>query len=157
VRIAPRAGARRWAIAATLVVAVASPVSGETPVAAFAVAGDAVPEPLEGRTGDGARGRQVVLDRNHGNCLICHAVPEPSERFMGELGPDLTAVGARLTAGQLRLRLIDQSRINTATVMPPYYRVSDLTRVATRYRGKPVLTAQEVEDVVAYLAGLTTK
>lgn len=154
---APRSGVRRWAIAAATVAAVASPRPGEAQVAAFAVVGDAVPEPLDGKAGDADRGRQIVLDRNHGNCLICHAAPEPGERFMGELGPDLAGVGGRLTVGQLRLRLIDQSRLNTATVMPPYHRISELKRVAVRYRDKPVFTAQDVEDVVAYLAALKTK
>jgi sulfur-oxidizing protein SoxX len=154
--LAPQSGARR-VIAAAFVCAAAiavGPVRAQ--VASYEIVGDAVPEALDGKTGDVARGRQVVLDRNNGNCLICHAVPEPQERFMGELGPDLTGVGARLSAGQIRLRLIDQSVLNPATVMPPYHRVKDLVRVATRYRDTPVLTAQDIEDAVAYLAALTT-
>ena len=102
-----------------------------------------------------ARGRRIVLDRETGNCLICHKVPEPAEPFQGDLGPDLSGVGTRLTAGQIRLRLVDESRLNPQTLMPPYYRVEGLSRVSARYRGKPVLTAQEIEDVVAYLGTLT--
>jgi L-cysteine S-thiosulfotransferase len=120
----------------------------------YQVAGDAIPEPLGGLQGDAARGRAVVLDRTTGNCLICHHAPEPAERFMGEIGPDLAGTGARLTPAQIRLRVVDQSRINARTVMPPYYRVDGLARVAQRYQGKPVLDAQQVEDVVAYLASL---
>lgn len=116
--------------------------------------GDTIPEPLTDAPGDAKRGRQVVLDREVGNCLICHHVPEPAERFQGELGPDLAGVGSRLTAAQLRLRIVDQSRINPRTLMPPYYRVDRLALVAEQYRGKPVLTAQQVEDVVAYLQTL---
>lgn len=121
---------------------------------AYAVAGDAVPEPLGGRTGDPARGRAIVLDRAAGNCLICHRVPVPEEPFQGDVGPDLTGVGARFGAGQIRLRLIDQSRLNPDTVMPPYYRVDGLTRVAAPFAGRPVLDAQQIEDVVAWLASL---
>ena len=116
--------------------------------------GDAIPEPLTDTPGDPERGRQIVLDREVGNCLICHKVPEPTERFQGEVGPDLSGVGSRLTAGQLRLRIVDQSRLNPRTLMPPYFRVDRLALVAKRYRGQPVLTAQQVEDVVAYLQTL---
>jgi sulfur-oxidizing protein SoxX len=63
-------------------------------------------------------------------------------------------VGARLSTAQLRLRVVDQSRLNRDTVMPSYYRVSGLTRVAGAYRGKPILNAQQIEDVVAYLQTL---
>lgn len=116
--------------------------------------GDTIPEPLTDTPGDPERGRQIVLDREVGNCLICHRVPEPAERFQGELGPDLSDVGSRLTAGQLRLRIVDQGRLNPRTLMPPYYRMDGLTLVAEQYRGKPVLTAQQVEDVIAYLQTL---
>lgn len=88
------------------------------------------------------------------NCLLCHAVPESGERFMGNVAPPLSGVGARLSAAQLRLRVVDQSRLNRDTVMPSYYRVSGLNNVAEAYRGKPILTAQQVEDVVAYLQTL---
>ncbi len=118
------------------------------------IVGDAIPEPLTDSPGDPVRGQRLVRDREVGNCLICHRVPEPQERFQGDLGPDLAGVGAALTAGQLRLRVVDQSRLNPATLMPPYYRIGNLTRVAERYRNRPVLTAQEVEDVVAYLQTL---
>ena len=129
----------------------AQAVSGLAP---YRLVGDAIPEPLAGATGDVARGRRIVLDRATGNCLICHKVPEPNEPFQGELGPDLAGVGARLDAGALRLRLVDQSRINPATVMPPYHRIEGLRRVAKQYQGQPVLDAQAIEDVVAYLATL---
>jgi L-cysteine S-thiosulfotransferase len=123
-------------------------------VARFRVVGDAIPEPLSSKPGDPVRGRRIVLDRELGNCLICHQVPEAGEPFQGDLGPDLAGVGRRLSAGQIRLRLVDQSRLNPATVMPPYHRIDGLNRVAAKYRGRPVLSAEEVEDVVAYLATL---
>ncbi len=152
VGLAPRPG--RWVhTAATLaLIAAAAVPQARGQVVTFHVAGDAIPEALDSRIGDARRGRQIVLDRSIGNCLICHVVPEPAEHFMGELGPDLSGVGARLTAGQLRLRLVDQSRLNPATIMPPYHRVEGLWRVGMTWRGKPVLGPQEIEDVVAYLA-----
>lgn len=121
----------------------------------YAVRGDAVPSPLGGLTGDPDRGRAVVLDRRRGNCLICHAFPVGNEPFQGSLGPAMAGVGSRLDRGQIRLRLIDQSRLNPQTIMPPYYRVDGLVDVAPEYRGRPALEAQEIEDVVAYLATLT--
>ena len=123
-------------------------------VATYRVERGAISEPLGGAVGDVARGRRIVLDRATGNCLICHKVPEPNEAFQGELGPDLAGVGGRLDAGELRLRLVDQGRLNPATVMPPYHRVGNLRRVAPQYQGKPVLEAQDIEDVVAYLGQL---
>jgi L-cysteine S-thiosulfotransferase len=122
---------------------------------ANAGAGDsAITQPLEGRTGDPGRGRSIALNRATGNCLICHRVPVPAELFQGDLGPDLAGVGSRLSAAQLRLRMVDQTRLNPQTLMPPYYRTTGLTRVAEPFRGKPVLTAQEIEDVIAWLATL---
>jgi L-cysteine S-thiosulfotransferase len=137
--------------ACVLLAAEAAQASGLAP---FVVAGDAIVAPLDGKIGDAVRGRAVVKDRQIGNCLICHTAPEPDERFMGNLSPDLKGVGSRLTSGQLRLRLVDQSLINPQTIMPPYYRVDGLNRVAARYLGQPALTAQQIEDIVAYLATL---
>ena len=127
---------------------------GDADLLDYRVRADAVPAPLGGLTGDAARGRAIVLDRRLGNCLICHAFPLPDQPFQGEVGPPMAGIGARLSAGQIRLRLIDQSRLNPRTLMPPYYRVDGLTDVAPEYRGEPALTAQQIEDVVAYLTTL---
>lgn len=120
----------------------------------YSIHGDAVPEALGGLRGDALRGRAIVLDRRRGNCLICHRVPLDDEAFQGEIGPSLAGVGSRLDAGQIRLRLIDQSRLNPVTIMPPYYRITGLTDVAAAFRGRPALPAQAIEDVVAWLATL---
>lgn len=119
----------------------------------YRVAGDSIPEPLAAAPGDAARGRDVILGRD-GNCLLCHAVPGTGKRVMGDLAPPLAGVGGRLSAGQLRLRVVDSQRLNPQTIMPSYYRVDGLNEVAAAWRGKPVLTAQEVEDTVAYLLTL---
>ena len=119
----------------------------------YRVEGDAIRGPLAPAPGDAARGRDVVLGRDS-NCLLCHAVPEAGARFMGNLAPPLAGVGARLSEGQLRLRIVDSMRLNRDTIMPSYYRVDGLNQVGAAWRGKPVLTAQQVEDTVAYLLTL---
>jgi sulfur-oxidizing protein SoxX len=118
----------------------------------FQVDGDAIAAPLTAQPGDAARGRQIAIGRDS-NCTLCHAVPR-EDGVMGNLAPPLEGVGARLAAAQLRLRIVDSQRLNPDTIMPSYYRIEGLARVAEPYRGKPVLTAQQVEDLVAYLGTL---
>ena len=115
---------------------------------------DAILESLTGAKGDPARGRAIVGNRQVGLCLLCHGGPFPEERFQGELAPDLKGAGARWSEGQLRLRIVDSSRIHPASIMPAYHRTDGLTRVAPAFRGKPILTAEQIEDVVAYLTTL---
>ena len=103
--------------------------------------------------GDPARGKEIVVGRD-ANCLLCHEVPDSGVRSMGNLGPPLAGVGARLDAAALRLRIVDSMRLNPETIMPSYHRVDGLERVAHEFRGKPVLTTQQVDDVVAYLGTL---
>ncbi len=116
--------------------------------------GDAIPQSLTGQAGDAARGRAVVTDRQKGLCLLCHTGPFPEQRFQGNLAPDLRGAGSRWDEGQLRLRLVDSSKVNPSTIMPAYYRLDRLTRVGGAWQGKPVLSAEEVEDVVAFLLTL---
>jgi len=116
------------------------------------VTGDAIVQPLGGLRGDAERGRQIAINRSKGNCLACHQLPIPDEEFQGTVGPPLDGVGSRLNAGQIRLRIVDEKRINPMTIMPGFYRDPDqLHRVLDEYVGKTLLNAQEVEDVVAYL------
>lgn len=124
------------------------------PLVTFEVAGDAIAAPLGGLTGEAARGLALIRDRRIGNCLICHRLDVTGEPFQGEIGPPLDGVGGRLTAGQIRLRLVDASRLDPDTVMPPYYRVAGLVNVAPQYQGRPALDARQIEDMVVYLAGL---
>lgn len=100
------------------------------------------------------RGRALVADRQTGLCLVCHSGPFPEQPFQGDLGPDLRGIGTRLSEGQIRLRIVDASRVNPATIMPPYYRTEGLARVAPAFRGRPVLSAEQIEDVVAFLLTL---
>ena len=118
------------------------------------IVGDAIPDSLTGHTGDPARGRAIVLNRQVGLCLLCHSGPFPEERFQGNMAPDLKGAGARWSEGELRLRMVDARKLNPQTIMPPYFVVDGMNRVAPAFRGKPILTAEQIEDVVAFLATL---
>ena len=131
-------------------VAVAEPAA-EPALAAYRVVGDAIPTSLTGRPGDPAEGRKVVEDRKLGNCLSCHAFPFAAED-PGNIGPDLHGVGARLSPAQLRLRVVNMKLLDPQTIMPAYYRVAGLHDVGKAFAAKPILTAQQVEDLVAFLA-----
>ena len=127
--------------------------SAGTPVS-YTVVGDAIPDPLTATPGDASRGRAIVANRSVGLCLLCHSGPIPEERFQGNLSPNLSGAGTRWSVAQLRLRIVDGSRLNPDTIMPPYYRTTGLVRVARAFEGKTILTAEQIEDVVAYLATL---
>ena len=137
-------------LAAALVLPGAAEAQGLRP---YVVAGDAIADSLTGAPGDAARGRALVLNRTS-TCILCHGGPFPEERFQGDLAPDLAGTGTRWSEGQLRLRLVDASSLNPATIMPSYYRIDGLVRVGTAWRGKPMLSAEQIEDMVAYLATL---
>jgi len=122
-------------------------------LAPYAIVGDGIPASLTGSPGDAARGRALVQDRAS-TCLLCHSGPFAENKFQGDLAPDLAGVGQRFSESQLRLRLVDASHLNAATIMPSYYRVDGLNRVGQNFRGKPILSAAEIEDIVAYLATL---
>ena len=143
---------RRWAI--VLAAGFSCAVLAQGALYPYHVENGEIRIPLTREPGDVMRGKAAVIGRDAGNCLLCHALPEAGERFMGNLAPSLAGVGARLAAGQLRLRIADSSRINRSTIMPAYYRVAGLNQVAAAYRGQPILSAQQVEDVVAYLLTL---
>ena len=122
-------------------------------VAGNAFAGDSIPASLTGAKGDPARGRAIVANRQVGLCLLCHSGPFPEERFQGDLAPDLRSA-ARLSESQIRQRIVDSTKLNPQSIMPAYYRTEGLERVAPAYRGKTILSAEQVEDVVAYLTTL---
>jgi len=111
---------------------------------------------LTREAGNPERGEQIVLDRERGDCVVCHAMPLPNREFHGTVGPPLEGVGRKYTSGALRLRLVDAKAFNPQSVMPAYHKVRDLFAVRPDLRNTPILTAQEIEDVVAYLATLTS-
>ena len=132
-----------WAVACPLILALAGPVAAQ-----------GLPDPLTSMPGDPSRGRAILLDQQRSLCVLCHAGPFPEVPFQGDLGPDLSGVGSRLAVPELRLRLVDSRRMNPDTIMPPFHSLDGLARVGARWKGTTILTAQEVEDVVAFLASL---
>ena len=139
-----------WLAGALL--AVSGP-AGAQALPPYTVVDAGIPEPLTNARGDVARGRALVVERSS-TCILCHSGPFPEQKFQGDLAPDLSGSGSRWSEAQLRLRLVDPSRLNATTVMPSYYRVDGLHRVGALWRGKPILSAQQIEDIVAYLASL---
>jgi sulfur-oxidizing protein SoxX len=137
-------------IAASLAFASSARADGITP---YKIVGDGIAESLTGMAGDAARGRALVLARTT-TCILCHSGPFPETRFQGDLAPDLAGAGNRWTVSQLRLRLVDASHFNPETIMPSYYRNEGLVRVGRNFAGKPILSAAEIEDIVAFLATL---
>lgn len=114
----------------------------------------ALPAALSDQPGDIERGRRIVLDRERGDCVVCHAMPLPGRQFHGSLGLPLDGIGSRSGAAELRLRLVNPKAFDPHTIMPAYHSTQGLYRVLGPYRGRPILSAQEIENVVAYLLSL---
>lgn len=140
------------AAAITISIALATGTRAEG-LAPYEITGDGIADSLTGAPGDAARGRALVLARTT-TCILCHSGPFPETRFQGDLAPDLAGAGNRWTVSQLRLRIVDASRFNPDTIMPSYYRADGLVRVGRNFTGRPILSAAEIEDIVAYLATL---
>jgi len=119
----------------------------------YTVVGDGIPASLTGAPGEASLGRALVVERSS-TCILCHSGPFPETKFQGDLAPSLAGSGNRWSPSQLRLRLVDASRLNPATIMPAFYRVDGLGRVGRAWRDKPILSAEQIEDIVAYLAEL---
>ena len=113
-----------------------------------------IPKSLTGKAGDPTNGRKLAINRKKGNCLACHVMPIPEQQFHGNLGPDLSGVAERYSAGELRLRLVDPKIVNEDTIMPSFYKNTGFTAVLKKFKGKTVISAQDVEDIVAYLKTL---
>ena len=109
---------------------------------------------LSGKAGDPAKGRKLAINRKKGNCLACHALPIPEQSFHGQIGPPLMGIGARYEVAQLRLRVVDPKVINPNSIMPAFFKNSGFVRPIKKFKGKSVLSAQEIEDVIAYLSTL---
>ncbi|WP_414709942.1 sulfur oxidation c-type cytochrome SoxX [Pseudorhodoplanes sp.] len=144
---------RRGLLTAGVVAAGCAAANAQEQLVPYEVVDHAIPKSLTGKPGDPVNGRALVVKRDN-TCLLCHSGPFPEQRFQGNLSPDLRGTGTRWTEGELRLRMVDATRLNAATIMPPFYRTEGLTRVARNLRGKPILSASEIEDVVAYLMTL---
>ena len=135
----------------------ASVMIGDPGLVSYVIVDDmSIPKSLTGEAGDAEKGRALAINRKKGNCLACHAMPIPEQQFHGETGPTLYGVGNRLSEGELRLQLVNSKVTNEDTLMPSFYRTFGFNRPLKKFAGKSILTAQEVEDIVAYLKTLKT-
>ena len=137
-----------------MLLAAVAPADAADVVAYKVVDKNSIPKSLTGKLGDPKNGRAVAINRRKGNCLGCHKMPIPEQPFHGLVGPDLAGVASRLSEGQIRLRVVDSKVVNPDTIMPAFYRASGFHRVLKKFDGKTVISAQEVEDIVAYLMTL---
>jgi sulfur-oxidizing protein SoxX len=136
-----------------MIFAGSAPVNAAEPMK-FMVVGKSIPKSLTGKPGNAKKGRKAAIARRQGNCLACHAMPVPEQPDHGLVGPSLKGIASRYKEGELRLRLVDSKKINPATIMPAYYRTKGLHRVQKKWKGKTILKAQQIEDILAYLMTL---
>jgi len=125
--------------------------------ASFVVTEDGIEVPLGGLAGDVARGKAIVANRQLGLCVLCHQLPTEMGiplAFQGTIAPSIEGAGSRWTSAQLRLRMVDSRRLNPDSIMPAYHRTAGLSRVGAAWQGRPLLDAQQIEDVVAFLVTL---
>lgn len=141
----------------------ASAAIAETAPDAVAFDGYAVNESLSGTPGDVAAGAKVMTTAALGNCVACHVVSAmPDVPFQGNIGPALDGAADRWTEAELRGIVANAKMAFDGTMMPAFYKVSGFVRAGDAYTGKaapaegykPILSAQQVEDVVAYLLTL---
>ncbi len=118
------------------------------------VGGESIDKSLTGQPGDPANGRKLAINRKLGICLACHVLPIPEQPFHGLIGPDLSESGSNLSEGEIRLRIVNSKVLNPDTIMPAFYRNDGFERVLKNFQGKTMLSAQQVEDVVAYVMTL---
>ena len=116
----------------------------------FVVKDGAIAKSLTGKSGNAAKGRKLAINRKKGNCLACHVMPIPEQPYHGLIGPDLNGVAKRLTEGEVRARLVNPKLANPDTIMPAFYRKDGFERVLKKFKGKTMLSAEQVEDLVAY-------
>lgn len=148
---------RRFAVATALAatVAVSGPAIAEELVEYTIVDGVEIPKALTDKAGDPENGRKVAIDRKLGNCLACHQIAQiPEQPFHGNIGPELSDVGARLTPAEIRLQIVNSRALNPDSAMPAFYKVEGINQVKAGFEGKPILDAQQIEDVIAYLETL---
>lgn len=148
---------RRFAVATALAatVAVSGPAIAEELVEYTIVDGVEIPKALTDKAGDPENGRKVAIDRKLGNCLACHQIAQiPEQPFHGNIGPELSDIGARLTPAEIRLQIVNSRALNPDSAMPAFYKVEGINQVKAGFEGKPILDAQQIEDVIAYLETL---
>ena len=145
-------GAAWWLFASVALAAYSSVATAQT--VPHTITNDSIVTPLTAQAGDVNRGREIASSRQIGMCILCHQIPNSPDKFQGDIATQLAGAGARWSVPQLRLRIVDSRRMNAESVMPAYHKVAGLSRVGAAWRDKPILDAQQVEDVVAWLATL---
>lgn len=149
---APRLAAAAALLAAGIFAGHASYADG---VAKYEVVDDnTIPKPLTSTPGDPAKGLNAIINRKKGNCLACHVAPKVDQPYQGKIGPEFAGVADRWSEAEIRMIVVNAKANNPDTIMPGFHRVEGLNRVLKNFKGKPILTAQEVEDIVAYLVTL---
>jgi sulfur-oxidizing protein SoxX len=143
----------RLILSAIVGVAVFSSLLASSRAHDYIVVDDTIPVSLTGVPGDPIKGKKLSVNRKKGNCLACHSMPIPEQQFHGEVGPNLSGVGSRMTEAELRLRLVNSKALNPDTIMPAFHKVA-LNRVLKKFKGKTILGAQEIEDIIAYISTL---
>jgi sulfur-oxidizing protein SoxX len=138
------------AIGGTLALFLSSPASAAGLVE-YQINNDAIATSLTGKIGDPVNGKKLATNRKKGNCLACHSMPIPEQAFHGNIGPSLKGISNRYSEGELRLRIVNPKVLNSETIMPAFYKADGFNRVMKKFAGKTIISAQEVEDIVAYL------
>jgi len=144
-------------IGTALTIGLAAPSDAAEFNLASARVGDGIPKSLTGKPGNAKKGRATAIHRKKGNCLACHTMPAPEQADHGNIGPDLNGVGSRYKLAELRLRLVSAKTLNPDTIMPSFYLKSGFHRVQKKWQGKTIISAQDVEDILAYLVTLKEK
>lgn len=145
---------RIYAVAAVMAAGLFASAASADVIADYKVVDGGIPKSLTGKPGDAVAGKKTFIDRKRGNCLACHTAPIPEQQFHGMIGPAMEGVAERMTEAEMRLRLVDSKQVNPDTSMPAFHRIAGLNRVPKKFADKPILTAQEVEDVLAYIKTL---
>lgn len=127
-------------------------VAGCSVQGAHEITGDTIQIALTDEVPNVERGKALFSQRGDAHCVLCHKHQNVDVEFQGDLGPDLSRLANRLTAAQMRFRIVDYDLVKPGTTMPSYYRTDNLTNVDPKFRGKTVLTALEIEDIIAFLA-----
>ena len=148
---------KKMLIVAGIASAIALPLGAEDIMPMSVAFNDgAVEQSLTGKAGDPAEGRKAFMGRKLGNCLACHENSDMAEQpFHGEVGPSLDGVGDRWNAAELRGIISNSKEMFPETIMPAFYIDSGYERPLEDFAGKSILSAQQVEDIVAYLLTLT--
>ena len=150
----------RTLVATAMVVAVSaafslSAMAGTPKLVNYKIVNEtSIPKSLTGKPGNSKKGRKLAIHRKKGNCLACHKMPIPEQQFHGEIGPNLAGVGSRYSAGELRLLIVNPKVVNEDTIMPAFYKNTGFNAVLKKFKGKTVISAQDVEDIIAYLLTL---